>query len=147
MANLYGVANAPGPSVFSQAATNITCPPGVETTVIASPALIATSQGYFLAQVSGQLYINMGATPPTALTVAYKLGAGSDSASYPIPGQYLTANGNIIVPISFLTLYFSTAWQTPGTVINITLNPTAQQVIVFNLCSNAFFVLLRAPDQ
>lgn len=149
MANLYGVANAPGPSVLNSTigGGNITCPPGVETNIIASNPLIAVSQGFFFAQVLGQVAINIGATPPTALTVGFRIGAGADFWAWSWPSQYLVANAELISPLVAFTVTSQTIWQGTGSIVNVSLNPTAQQVIAFTTISYAYFNLVRAPDQ
>lgn len=147
--NLYGVANAPGSPFVAITAggANVNCPAGVETVVVQSAPMIAPSQGYFYCMVAGQLAIASGATPPTLLTVAARFSTGSDFSSFQIPSTWLTTNYGFIVPAIFSSINSYLNWLAPGSIIQVTLNPTAQAVTAIGAGTTIGFTLLRSPDQ
>ena len=149
MANLYGVAN---PIIYPAYATviggvDLACPAGTETNVIDSGALVAISNGYYYPVVCSYMNVTLGATPPTSLVVAARIGAGSDFSTFgPYPsllvaGATLFITGMLVGPIS------QTAWQGAGSHIFVTVNPVAQGITFRSYSSGAFFYLYRAPDQ
>lgn len=148
MANLYGVANAPGGPLYVQftSGADINCPGGANTVIWTTPPLIAPSAGYFYALVFLSQIITTTATPPTGLSYGVAIGAGSVVNNMSIPGSAMPTSGSIYVPMLLVTPISQTAWQGAGSVVNVTCGPGV------NACSVRAFgsgivVLLRAADQ
>lgn len=149
MANLYGVAN---PCIIPVAVgliggANINCPANTETNIIASPPLIAISAGYYYPMVWAYLGILIGATNPTNLVVSIRLGAGSDMDGAVIPPQQLVGNAFIVDTFPLVGSASQAAYTGAGSILNVTINPTAQPVTAELNPSRAVIALFRAPDQ
>lgn len=147
MANLYGVANAPQICFeIPNFAATTTCNANVYTAFFVTNPIIAPSQGWFQAAVWASVEIATGATPPSGLSFALAIGAGS----YGTPALFA---GNVFLPSAYtaMTLINVTpasqvAWQGAGSTVSFGLNPSNQLVQVVQN-SNALIMLIRAPDQ
>lgn len=147
MSNLYGVANPVLLPVVLTTGGDVALPAGTETTVLSTSALIAPSQGFFYPLVMCHLAVLMGATAPTNLVLAFKLGAGSDVDTQAVSPATLNNGATSFYHYDLLGVASQTAWQSPGTVINITFNPTAQAATFKAVGSRVLVALFRAPDQ
>jgi hypothetical protein len=148
VANLYGVANAPGLPVLLGGGnfTGGTCNAGTYTQIGTSPALIAPSPGYFYALVILTLEMTFGATTPSTLFFACSIGAGSATNAVGIGQIGLIANsGNIITAVTN-TPVSQVAWQGAGSTVGFWLQPGAQSCTVATT-STGLVLLMRAPDQ
>jgi len=149
VANLYGVASPNPVPAFggSIGGVNVSCPAGVETNVIAISMPPAVSAGWYYPFCSMFLNISLGATPPTALFVSFRLGAGSDLTGLQVPGGWLVANANFL--FSVWVSQAGVVVQNPyaAQIMNVTLNPAAQAVTLQTSGSGAIGGWLRAPDQ
>lgn len=148
MANLYGIANGT-PNAVTQAAVsgggNTTCPAGSETTIFSIPAF-AMSPGYFYPVIFVQMWIGYGATVPTTLQVAAKIGAGSDFDTLPINTGVVTASTNVFYCYVLVGPESQTVYVPPGVTINVTLAPTIQAVTLIGGGSRTMLWLSRGQD-
>jgi hypothetical protein len=146
MPNLYGVANAPGPVVVLNQPGDVACPVGANTIVASSPPLIAPSQGFYYPVVWCSFSINFGATNPSLLYLQFQIGAGSTVDFYEVDLLSMGANARINYFPTLVGTPSQTPWVSPGSVINITVNPTSQAVTSAGYASRYRIALLRAPD-
>lgn len=148
MGNLYGVAGQPPLAVVAACigAADVAVASGTETNVIASGALAAAFPGNYYPVMTGLLAVLLGATAPTGLTVAFRIGAGSDVDSYTVATALLVNAATIQIPICLVGASSGTAWIGAGSTLNVTLNPVAQAVTAKFVGSRCLFQLLRAPD-
>ena len=115
-----------GPQVAT-AGSDVSCPAGTETNVIS--ASVPVGFGGFNAVLFADVacVIVLGATAPTALVVAMRLGAGADVDTYTISPAALVANAILqLSPALVANLSRSSAGGN-GT-WNITVNATGQAV-------------------
>lgn len=148
MANLYGVANAPGlPTLLSGANfPGGIVNPGVYSQIGTSATLVAPSQGYFYALVILTLEITFGATTPSTLFFGTSIGAGSVSNTLGIGQNGLTANGSNVITVPLFSPVSQVAWQGAGSTVGFWLQPGGVAVTM-NTTSTGLVVLQRAPDQ
>lgn len=148
MGNIYGVANPVAtPAIYGcVGAADVTLTSSTEVTFITTGALTAGSPGNYYPIIWGVLVDYLGATAPTALVIAFKLGSGADVQTYTVdPGQ-LVNSAKIVVPFTFVGANSGTAWVGSGSTINITANGTGQASTAKNVGSYAFVQLVRGPD-
>jgi hypothetical protein len=145
--NVYGIANPGFWPVYIQAGSDVACPAGAETTVMTSGPIIAPGPGDYFPLMWVKDVILLGATPPTALQVAYKIGAGADvDSDYVAPAQ-LVASATIVMYSCFYGDNSGTAWVGAGSTVNITVLSTGQPVTWKAAASNGRIVLFRGPDK
>lgn len=146
MGNVYGIAN-PGvvPTLVSTGG-DVACPAGTETTVLTSAAIIAPTPGDYFPLIWLSAAVLLGATPPTALVFAFKIGAGSDVVTFTQPPATLVANATLAATPILLGVNSGTAWVGTGSVINVTVNATGQAVTFKAGGSQALIALFRGPD-
>lgn len=149
MANLYGVANPlPLPQQGNTiGATDIACPAGVETNVIAIPSNVPISQGWYYPGIFAMLDVALGATAPSTLTFGARIGAGSDFSYFALNVAVLVANANLFVPFQLFGLSTILSYTTGPLTINISVTPTANPVTCRFSGSYAYCFWNRAPDQ
>jgi hypothetical protein len=143
--NLYGAANPVALPVGTTVFGPIACPSSVETTIATSPALIAPSSGYFYPLVWLTVQTLNGATAPGGLVFAAKIGAGSDFDTFYVVPSGFYANQYMYFTGTMCGFASNTLWQAPGSVINMTANPTGQPITCYNM--KYMIALFRAPDQ
>lgn len=147
MANLYGVANAPGlPQILTLTSGDIVCSPNVYTAVITSAPLIAPSTGYFYAMIWAMLEIQLGATIAFGLYGGAAIGAGSFTNTLPYSTAGMAANGFYWLPFCTFTTPSQNAWQGAGSTVSLGLNPQTNGATVKQY-STMTVALFRAPDQ
>ena len=149
MANLYGVDNTvltPNSAGLIGGA-DVFCPAGVETNIIATPALIAPSNGYFVPMLWLNVAITFAATPATNVSVGARIGAGADFDYYNLNAALIVANATIMLNGFLSGVAAQVPWFQPGSVVYVSLNPTAQAVNARVLGSRALYWLARAQDQ
>lgn len=147
MANLYGVANAPGlPSLAANSTADVNCPSGATTPVIVTAPLIAPSNGYFYAMLWAQLEITMGATVPASIYCGAAIGAGSFVNNFGYATGGFAANGTYYLPFYTFTTPSQTAWQGAGSTVSMGVIPGGQAIVVRQY-SYMMATLFRAPDQ
>ena len=148
MANQYSGADNPflATSNATIGGVDVTCNSGSETNVIASATLKANIQGDYYPVVWGVLVIYMGATAATALVIAARIGAGADFATYTVdPGQLVNSQKDQF-HFALIGSNSASAWFPTGGVINVTVNPTTQNVTVKNVGSYAICQLVKGPN-
>jgi hypothetical protein len=124
--------------------TNVTCPAGVETTVM-QVTVAADSNGTYMPLFLPALWIACGTTAPSNITIAQRVLSGSDFATQSPPAGVLTANNTFSCP-NFPTGPISDLlWRPPGTTLQFTLNPTGQQVTCLGN-SYMLVILFRVHD-
>ena len=148
MANLYGVAT-PNPlpaGAGTIGGVDVIVPGNVETNVIGIALPPAVSAGFYYPWVAPAIDILLGPTPPTQVTVGYRLGAGSDFASNGPPLAAMV--GNATIYFSAYLAGASAIVSNPYTTITlfVTLYSFGQQ-ITCKAGSQAYGGWLRAPDQ
>lgn len=149
MANLYGVANAPGiPQVAAtlSGGANVSCPAGVYTTVHTSNPFIAPSQGFFYAIAWMAANLTMGASLPSGINISIAIGAGSYVNEWGFSPIWAVANGSYVIPFVVVTPPSQVAWQGAGSTVSIGINP-ALNALTCAQYSPSTIVLFRAPDQ
>ena len=150
MANLYGVANAPGLPVtmnlFNGADIALTTTGGAWTPIGSSPALIAPSNGYFYCRVDFAAQIASGAAGPSGVNMAVAIGAGSFTAGLSQPGYIFAPNSTVPCVWVGFTPVSQVAWQGAGSIVTVGMN-CGVNVCTCKQWSWAIFTLLRAPDQ
>lgn len=148
MANQFsGAFNQALPASYGTVgAADVSCTAGAETTCITTGAIKTNIQGDFYPLIFGTLVMYLGATAPSALVIAFKIGAGSDVATITWdPGQ-LVNSAKILVPFCFVGANSSSAWFPTGSTINITANPTGQAATCKNVGSFAIVELRQGPN-
>lgn len=148
MGNVYGIAS-PNPLAASYGCVggaDVTLTSSTEVTFITTGAIVALGPGDYYPVIWGVLVNYLGATAPSALVIAFKLGSGSDVATYTVdPGQ-LVNSAKIVVPFCLVGANSGTAWTGLGSTINITANGTGQASTAKNVGSFAVVMLVRGPD-
>ena len=149
MPNLYGVSNPIilPVQVGTVGGSNVTCNAGVETIVATSSPLVAISAGVYYPYIVGALLITTGATGPTGVTWAARIGAGADFLQVPMPGGMFGPTQWIQVPIFAVGPAATVPWQGTGSTLSVMLTATAQNITVQSLFTNLWMTLYRAPDQ
>jgi hypothetical protein len=146
--NVYGIA-APAtlPAIYGAVgAADVTLTAGAEVTAITTGAITAANPGDYYPLIWLWLTILFGATAPTALQFAFKLGAGSDVDTFVIEPGLLTNLGEIQVGVPLIGANSATAWQGSGSTINITGKATTTACTVKAVGSRAIVALMRGPD-
>jgi hypothetical protein len=148
VANIYGIADNPTlPAIYGTvSAGDVTLTADTETTWCTTGVIKANFEGDYYPMISGVLVAYLGGTKPNALTIAYKLGSGSDVVTYVVdPGQ-LVNSAKLVIPFVLIGPCSATAWFPTGSTINITALGTAQASTAKNVGSFALVQLLRGPN-
>jgi len=149
VANLYGVANAPGfPLAYNLiGGADIALPTGVETNIIDSGVITAPSQGYFYPIAWLALVFSLGATPPGGLQIAIRVNGGADQQAYGWNGAFLIASANLMdfhILIGTPSQIFAPG---AGAHVQISAQSQTQPSTARFAGSEAVIALYRAPDQ
>ncbi len=146
MGNVYGIANPiPIPAIYT-AGADVTLTAGSELTIITTGAISAASPGDYYPEIWLCVAIAFGATAPTALTFAFKLGAGADvdSLAVAVASMVINTTGYYTVPL--IGANSSTAWLGAGSTINITALAATTAATFKFAGSRALVALRRGPD-
>lgn len=127
-------------------AADVACPAGVETNVISFGGVTALSPGGYYPIIDLALAIVLGATPPTALVVAAKVGAGSDFDSFATAIGLLVALATLGVSPTLVGANSTVNYYPGVSTINITVLPTGQPVTCKFVGSRATLSLIRGLD-
>ena len=148
MGNIYGVAT-PGylwASYGCAGGADVTLTSSTEVTWSTTGAISAPGPGDYFPVIWGALVNYLGAAAPTALVIAFKIGSGSDVATYTVdPGQ-LVNSAKIVVPFCLVGVNSGSAWVASGSTINVTANGTGQASTAKNVGSWVMVALIRGPD-
>ncbi len=146
MGNIWGVANpVPLPTIAGPSG-NVTLPVLTETTILSSAAIIAPYPGAYYPIVYCQLFVLLGAAPPTSLTFGFKLGAGADVDTAVVNPALLVANATIAFYGTMVGANSPTAWIGAGSVINVTGLVGGAVATAQVAGSRCLFALARGPD-
>lgn len=129
-----------------------TCTAGAWTTAILSQlagtpvpiAMVNRFDTYPL--IMGVLTIVLGATPPSALAIAYATTAGTPILSYTVEPGLLVALAELLVPIFLSGPISSTLYTGAGKTPLIQVEPTGQAVTVTKVGSMAIFQLVPGVE-
>jgi hypothetical protein len=146
MGNVYGIANPLSVPAIVVGGGDVACPAGSPTTVLSSAALSAFAPGDYYPMIWAYLAILFGATPPTAMSVGFQLGAGSTVDFMALPVPLFVANATILFTVPLVGANSGSAWVGAGSIINVTVNPFAQAVTFKYANSRAVIALFRGPD-
>src|SRR5271155_3986879 len=106
-----------------------TAQPGlIPAAVIPAGAVALPAPGAYAPLVMAVLTILLGATPPSALKIAFKLGSGSDVDSYVVEPALLVTLAELVIPVFLAGVQSPTAWVGSGSTLNLTVNATGQAV-------------------
>lgn len=133
------------PTVFAPSG-DVSCPAATQTTVITSGALVALDASNYYPLIWGVVALLMGATPPSACTIQFILGAGAQVDVYTVPPAALTANATLMVPLMLIGVNSKTNWVSPGSTINVQVNPTGQTITTKQVGSRLLMALFLGPD-
>lgn len=146
MGNLYGTANPLAlPAVYTNG-SDVTLTAGSEITIITTGALAALGPGDYYPMIWLYADIAFGATVSTALTFAFKIGAGSDVDSQAVDLTDVTASKSFQFAIPLIGANSGTAWIGAGSTINITALAATTAATFAHLFSRAIVALFRGPD-
>jgi hypothetical protein len=146
---LYGVANPLAVPALAGTigSADVVCSAGVETNVIAISVNPPISQGWYYPVVEGSLAVAIGATSPTGVIVAGRIGAGADFASQGMMSASLSPNFNL----NYFFMIFGTttflAYPIGASILNISILSVGQAITIRNNGSQAYGYWQRAPDQ
>lgn len=125
--SIWGVNQAPPAPLIVTAGADVACPAATETNVLGGSVTVA-SPGFNFAIFSDCTFtIVLGATPPTALVIAVRQGAGADYDTYTVNPAGLTASAILQLAPSLAGVFGRNA-LVGGATINVTVNPTGQAV-------------------
>lgn len=125
--SIWGVNQSPPSPAIVTAGGDVTCNAGVETNVLSGTVTVGTPGANFALVSDVMAYIILGATPPSAMVIAARQGAGADYDTYTVAPLALVANA--VLPVSpTLTGIFAKNALAGGATINITVNATGQNV-------------------
>lgn len=127
--SIWGVNQSVGNPQIATAGSDVACSAGSETNALAI-TFPGASQGLNVGiLVDVMATIVLGATPPTAMVIAMRVGAGADIDSYTVPPAALVANAVLNLGPT-LTAVFARGSYPAGSTLNVTVNPTSQAVTV-----------------
>lgn len=119
-----------------QSAANTACPAGSFTSVLQGTLVKVPDSGLYSSFFYGALWIQLGATAPTALAWQSKSTSGNTDA-HSVPPSLLVNSALIVIPVFSLLTFNNPATQpnimiNPGQTFEIDVNPTAQAVTVLS---------------
>jgi len=145
--SVWGIAQPFAIPPIVTAGSDVVVTAGTETNVLSSATLVATNIGNWYPFIVGVAAVLLGATPPTALVVAVRIGAAADFDTYTVAPAVLTANATLMIPLAFVGANSKTQWNPGGGgVINVTLLSTAQNVTLKAVGSRAVMALNLGTD-
>lgn len=146
MGNIYGIANPLAtPAVYVNTADQ-TLTAGTEVTIITTGALTALNPGTYVPMIWLYANILMGASLPSALQFAFKLGSGSDVDTQVVDVADATASKGWQYAVPLIGVPSATAWIGSGSTINITATATTNAATFKYATSRALVLLLRVDD-
>ena len=141
--NIYGVANPGFTPTVAIPSADVTLTAGSEITCITSGAIAAYGPGAYVPVIYACLCVVCGATAPTALQFAFKIGAGSDVDTYVVEPGELVNLAEFTITIPLLGVSDAAAWIGAGSTINVTGKATTTACTVKKVGSRALFTLQR----
>lgn len=147
MANLYGVANAPGMPIRFGPASDTNIPANVWTTVCSSPPMIAPSPGWFYPIVWVVISTQFASPYPADFRVGLAIGAGAVVDQFTMDAIDFSTGGRPICPGTLNGVASQVAWRGTGSVLNIQVYSATNPMIVPGYQTWCVGALYRAPDQ
>jgi hypothetical protein len=146
MGNVYGIQQPWAQAASFTNGSDVTLTAGSETTMITTGNISAPGPGDYYPLIFLACAILFGATAPTALTFAFKIGAGSDVDTQAVAVASMVANATTYFYIPLIGANSATAWIGTGSTINIT-GLAATTAATFKFAgSRAVVWLCRGPD-
>lgn len=145
---IWGVAD-PTPAALSYgtaSAADVTLTAGSEVTIITTGALVALNPGPYYPLIWLTVAVILGATAPTALQFAFRLGAGSDVDTYVVEPGMLVNLAEFTLGIPLVGLNSAAAWIGSGSTVNVTGKATTTACTVKGVGTRALVQLMRGPD-
>jgi hypothetical protein len=127
-------------------AADVTLTSSTEVTFITTGALFAASPGSYYPLIWLHVAILFGATAPSALVLAFKLGSGSDVDTYTVAPALLVNSATLNLSVPLVGVNSKTSWGGAGSTINITANGTGQASTAKNVGCRAVVQLFRGLD-
>jgi hypothetical protein len=127
-------------------AADVTLTSNTEVTFITTGAIVAADPGPYYPVIWLTAAILFGGTAPSALVVAFKIGAGSDVDTYTVPPALLVLSTTLLLSVCLVGTNSKTAWGGAGSTINITANGTGQASTAKNVGCRAVVQLFRGLD-
>jgi hypothetical protein len=148
MANIFGIATQVTLPVSygTVAGADVTLTSSTEVTVITTGVLVSTFQGDYFPLIFGVFTVVLGATAPSAFVIAFKLGAGSDVATWTVEPALLVNAAELVIPFFFVGANSASAWFPTGSTINITAKGTGQASTAKFVGSKALVALVEGPN-
>lgn len=119
-------------TLTAQAGADVSCPAATNTTALSvggtTNQVNSPNVGSWIGRVWGVLFVDLGATPPTALSVFYATTAGTAIQSIAVPASQLVASAHLQIALAFLDSASATKWNPNSATPLIQVNPTAQTV-------------------
>lgn len=125
--SIWGVNQSLSNPIIVTAGSDVACPAGTETNVISVTATTSFAGMNSVLTVDVTGVIVLGATPPSALVIAVRVGSGSDADSYTVSPAALVANAILQIAPSLAFVNSRGAANVSAT-LNLTVNPTGQAV-------------------
>lgn len=145
---IYGVANPLATAAIygTAAGGDVTLTAGTEVTIVTTGALVALNAGPYYPLIWLTVAALMGATAPTALQFAFKLGSGADVDTYVLEPGMLANLAEFTLAIPLVGANSAAAWIGSGSTINITGKATTTACTVKGVGTRALVQLVRGPD-
>jgi hypothetical protein len=149
VANLYGVANAPGLPIFYNCigAADVVCNAGAETNFIDTGLIVAPSLGYFYAMAWLAVVVSTGVGAPSSINFALRVNNGADQSNVGLNSAFLTPSTNSIFYYPLLGTPSQTVWQGGGAHVQLSASCTTNAITVRYPGTWCLIGLFRAPDQ
>jgi hypothetical protein len=125
--SIWGVNQSVSNPMIVTAGADVNCPSATETTVLSGTFGPQPGSQNLAIQSDLAVVIALGATPPTAMVIAVRVGSGADYDTWTVPPAVLVANANLSLAPSLLGI-FGRGSLAAGATINVTVNPTGQAV-------------------
>jgi len=146
MGNIYGVAAPLAVPAVYVGSGNVNLIATVETTILTSGAIVAASPGSYYPLINATIAVSLANTLPTAMTFAFKLGAGSDVDSYAVSPNSMVLALWQLFSFTLVGVASPTAWIGAGSTINLTALVTGTNQVAVTNFSRMVVQLLRGPD-
>lgn len=146
MGNVYGIATPLALPAIYTAGADVTLTAGSEITIFTTGAISASGPGDFYPMIWAAVAILFGATAPTGLQFAFKLGSGSDVDIFAVAAASMVANATTYYGFPLIGANSGTAWIGAGQTINITATAFTTAATFKFSGSRAIVALFRGPD-
>lgn len=125
--SIWGVNQVLGNPVIATAGSDVACAAGTETNAISATTFTSFASMNSVLFCDVACVIVLGATPPSALVIAVRVGSGGDADSYTVSPTALVANA-VLQLAPALAFVNSRGSANVQATLNVTVNPTGQAV-------------------